>query len=262
MSKYAALKAAAEAATPGPWRHVDNSAGYLIASSFSFVGEYRVGNSAQAHADAAFIAEAHPQAVLELIADLERLTTAVKHELFVAGSEEHTTPDLFDTMAPLEAALGDVRMRTGLAATMSSDRMDWETPADFFDKLDAEFDFTLDAAASYENTKCHDHIDEQEDALKTPWDAGAPGAVWLNPPYGRIMPKFIQRAHDEAIRTGRTVVVLFSADRYRDMARLHLSGAGSGQGRGALSSGRLTLVGAPASAPFPSALVVFRRNPP
>ena len=42
---------------------------------------------------------------------------------------------------------------SGGAAYMS-DRMDWETPADLFAKLDDEFRFTLDAAASSSNHKC------------------------------------------------------------------------------------------------------------
>lgn len=30
----------------------------------------------------------------------------------------------------------------------------WETPQEFFDKLNREFDFTLDACATPENAKC------------------------------------------------------------------------------------------------------------
>ena len=30
----------------------------------------------------------------------------------------------------------------------------WETPQDFFDKLDAEFHFTTDVCATPENAKC------------------------------------------------------------------------------------------------------------
>lgn len=38
------------------------------------------------------------------------------------------------------------------AALLSSKKMDWCTPQDFFDKLNAEFNFVLDAAAT-EKTK-------------------------------------------------------------------------------------------------------------
>ena len=38
----------------------------------------------------------------------------------------------------------------------------WTTPQDFFDKLDAEFHFTLDAAATKENAKCPDYFTEEQ----------------------------------------------------------------------------------------------------
>ena len=36
----------------------------------------------------------------------------------------------------------------------SSKTVEWATPQDFFDKMNAEFGFTLDAAATAENAKC------------------------------------------------------------------------------------------------------------
>lgn len=39
-------------------------------------------------------------------------------------------------------------------ALLSSVKMDWRTPKDFFRELDQEFHFGLDAAASPENAKC------------------------------------------------------------------------------------------------------------
>lgn len=38
-------------------------------------------------------------------------------------------------------------------ALLSSKRMDWGTPQEFYDKLNAEFGFDLDAAATPENAK-------------------------------------------------------------------------------------------------------------
>lgn len=40
------------------------------------------------------------------------------------------------------------------ALMFSSKDTDWETPQDFFDVLDAEFNFTLDVCAKPENAKC------------------------------------------------------------------------------------------------------------
>ena len=36
----------------------------------------------------------------------------------------------------------------------SSNRDDWETPQDFFDKLNAQYHFTLDPCSSDTNAKC------------------------------------------------------------------------------------------------------------
>lgn len=51
----------------------------------------------------------------------------------------------------------------------SSEREDWETPNDFFKALDAEFRFTLDAAASRENHKCPKYFTAEENALLQNW---------------------------------------------------------------------------------------------
>lgn len=44
----------------------------------------------------------------------------------------------------------------------SSVRMDWATPMDFFNALDAEFHFTLDPCASPENAKCKKYYTERQ----------------------------------------------------------------------------------------------------
>src|SRR5262245_641108 len=56
----------------------------------------------------------------------------------------------------------------------------WETPLTTFLPLDAEFHFTLDAAASTANAKVTNFFTEKQDALRQTW---APHVVWLNPPY-------------------------------------------------------------------------------
>lgn len=42
----------------------------------------------------------------------------------------------------------------GPARRAAVTRDDWETPPDLFERLNAEFEFTLDAAANAENRKC------------------------------------------------------------------------------------------------------------
>jgi len=89
------------------------------------------------------------------------------------------------------------------SSLMSSKSPEWETPQAFFERLDAEFGFTLDAAASSENTKCRDFYAIRDNALWQSW----PGIVWCNPPYGRLIGKFVRKAYQEAQR-GSTVVML------------------------------------------------------
>lgn len=45
----------------------------------------------------------------------------------------------------------------------------WATPQDFFDSLDAEFNFTLDPCANAENHKCERYFTEAEDGLAQDW---------------------------------------------------------------------------------------------
>ena len=43
-------------------------------------------------------------------------------------------------------------------ALLSSENMNWCTPQDFFDRLDEEFNFVLDAAATDKSAKCKKDI--------------------------------------------------------------------------------------------------------
>lgn len=47
----------------------------------------------------------------------------------------------------------------------SSKEEKWATPQDFFDKLNDEFHFTLDAAASPDNAKCANYFTEDKMGL-------------------------------------------------------------------------------------------------
>jgi len=45
----------------------------------------------------------------------------------------------------------------------------WETPQDFFDKLNEEFHFTLDPCASADNAKCEKFFTKEDDGLRLDW---------------------------------------------------------------------------------------------
>ena len=73
----------------------------------------------------------------------------------------------------------------------SSQRHDWTTPQDFFDKLDAEFGFTLDPCCLHETAKCAKHFTPEEDGLAQDWSGDV---VFMNPPYGREIGKWVRKA--------------------------------------------------------------------
>ncbi|ELY4813421.1 ead/Ea22-like family protein [Cronobacter sakazakii] len=70
MSSTAKLKAAAEKATPGPWRRTATIFNGITCGPFSLTNEKVLANITE-KANAEFIAAANPAAVLELIAALE-----------------------------------------------------------------------------------------------------------------------------------------------------------------------------------------------
>lgn len=94
-------------------------------------------------------------------------------------------------------------------ALLSSKKMDYCTPLDFFDRLDAEFHFILDSAASDQSAKCSVYYTPEMDGLKRPWDT-TQGAVFCNPPYGRRIGEWVRKAYEEA-KKGVTIVLLIPA---------------------------------------------------
>jgi len=90
----------------------------------------------------------------------------------------------------------------------SSKSNEWETPKYVFNYLDNEFNFTLDAAATKDNWLISDYFTPEDDALTKDWSAYK--SIWCNPPYGRLISKFIQKGYEESLK-GCTVVFLIPA---------------------------------------------------
>lgn len=61
------------------------------------------------------------------------------------------------------------------AALLSSKKMDYCTPQDFFDRLNEEFHFALDAAATDKSAKCPAYYTPETDGLKSPWNLAGGG---------------------------------------------------------------------------------------
>ncbi|EJD91174.1 DNA N-6-adenine-methyltransferase [Staphylococcus epidermidis] len=132
----------------------------------------------------------------------------------------------------------------------SSKSNEWATPQKLFDELDKEFNFTLDPCATDENAKCNKHFTIEDDGLSKDWSKDV---VFMNPPYGREIKKWIKKAYEESLN-GATVVCLIPArtdttywhdfifDKADDIRFLR---------------GRLKFGNSKNSAPFPSAIVVY-----
>jgi len=132
----------------------------------------------------------------------------------------------------------------------SSASNEWATPAALFAELDREFDFQLDPAATPENAKCPAFYTMADDGLAQPW---APRRVFLNPPYGRQLGRWISKAKAEA-EQGATVVCVIPAR--TDTAYWHDCIFGRAEIR--FIRGRVRFGDGRGNAPFPSAVVIFR----
>ncbi len=126
----------------------------------------------------------------------------------------------------------------------------WATPQEFFDNLDEEFGFELDVCATDENAKCKKYYTKEQDGLKMPWT----GVCWCNPPYGREIGKWVEKAYSSSARGVATVVMLLPAR--TDTRWFHDYIYGKSEVR--FIKGRLKFGDSLNSAPFPSMVVVFR----
>jgi len=124
----------------------------------------------------------------------------------------------------------------------------WSTPQDFFDEIDCEFHFTLDVCALPNSAKCERYFTPESDGLKQDWSKDV---CWMNPPYGRMIKCWMQKAFEESVG-GATVVCLVPAR--TDTAWWHDYAI---RGEIRFLRGRLKFGISTKPAPFPSALVIF-----
>ncbi len=132
----------------------------------------------------------------------------------------------------------------------SSKRHDHGTPEDIFNQLDKEFHFTLDVCADPSNAMVNKFLSQREDGLRTSWTNQI---CWMNPPYGREIPKWISKALRESQTNNATVVCLVPA---RTDTNWFWDYCVNGEIR--FIKGRLRFKGESSSAPFPSMIVIFR----
>ena len=135
----------------------------------------------------------------------------------------------------------------------SSKTNEWGTPLKLFNELNQEFHFTLDPCSTHENKKCDKHYTVDEDGLSHSWEGEV---VFCNPPYGREIPKWVEKAATEKA----TTVLLIPAR--TDTKYFHDYIYGKAEIR--FLRGRVRFEKEPGvpgdAAPFPSMVVIFRNE--
>jgi phage N-6-adenine-methyltransferase len=135
---------------------------------------------------------------------------------------------------------------------------EWETPGELLKALHAVFGrFDLDPCAprrSRTRVRAKKHFTAEDDGLSAPWR----GVVFVNPPYGRALARWVAKARREVeLKHARTVVALLPAR--PDTGYWHEPIAGRAVVY--FLRGRLRFGDGEQSAPFPSALAVWRAGP-
>ncbi len=96
------------------------------------------------------------------------------------------------------------RMRAKHQIHTSSKSSEWETPPSIFKLWDEQYHFTIDVCATPENTLLSRFWTITDNALSKNWKHEI---CWMNPPYGREIGKFMQKAYQESLM-GAVVVCL------------------------------------------------------
>ena len=127
----------------------------------------------------------------------------------------------------------------------------WSTPQKYFDSVAKEFSFTIDVCAIPENAKCEKFFSPEVDGLTQKWE----GVCWMNPPYGRVIGKWVKKAYESA-KLGAVVVGLLPAR--TDTKWFHNYIYGKSEIR--FICGRLKFGNCANSAPFPNMLVIWKNK--
>lgn len=160
------------------------------------------------------------------------------------------------------------------ARTGDINKDEWQTPTWLFERLDSEFHFNLDPAATTENALTEWYFDKEAGGLKSEWF----DSVFVNPPYSQLK-KWVQKGFEEARDNPRIekVVMLIPARtdtqawwqyiRFGEVRflpgrlKFTLSDADkeivAAKNLDRVAAGRPLLDPENTSAPFPSAVVVF-----
>lgn len=126
-------------------------------------------------------------------------------------------------------------------ALYSSKRTNWKTPVELFKTLNRLYNFDFDPCP----------VNHDFDGLVTEWKK----SNFVNPPYGRAIARWIKKGFDES-RKGKTVVMLVPSRTDTRWWHEHIMKAKEIW----FIKGRLKFGNQKNSAPFPSAVVIFKKK--
>lgn len=124
---------------------------------------------------------------------------------------------------------------------MSSNRQDWKTPKELYSALNKIFKFDFDPCPTNPNF----------DGLSIEWG----GVNYMNPPYGTTIKNWIKKAFEQ-FQKGKTVVMLIPSRTDTKYWHDYIMKANEIW----FIKGRLKFDGVKNSAPFPSAIVIFKEK--
>ena len=131
----------------------------------------------------------------------------------------------------------------------SSKTNEWETPQELFNRYNEIYHFTLDVCATEENTKCKKFFTKKENGLLQNWSKDI---CWMNPPYGREISKWIEKAYTESLK-GAIVVCLIPSR----TDTIYWHNWIFPHAKIEFLKGRLKFSNSKHPAPFPSAVVIY-----
>ena len=134
----------------------------------------------------------------------------------------------------------------------------WSTPLDLFDELNAEFKFTVDVCADTSNYKVKKHYNKKTNGLEQSW---VNESVWCNPPYGKTISEWVSKAKRTILFSSNPAdVVVMLLPARTDTKWFHDNIYENPHCEVRFIKGRLKFSGHKHSAPFPSMIVIFRKN--
>jgi site-specific DNA-methyltransferase (adenine-specific) len=133
---------------------------------------------------------------------------------------------------------------------MSSNTDEWATPQLFYEELNKKYNFNLDPCSTDNNHKCKKYFTKKDNGLLQSWSGYR---VYCNPPYGREIGKWVEKAYNEN-KNGTFIVMLLPAR--TDTKWFH--NFIYKQHKIEFIKGRLKFNDGKNSAPFPSMIVIMK----